>query len=191
MMEAIHVLGCRSMRSRGNAAAIAFLSVLLGGCAASMAIQAEGDPAVSFDSFGTYTWSQNQRTSRDVRVTPALRTQIRDDVDRHLTDKGYVRVNTGADFSVTYLVTIEGETIVQTLDYYRGSNFRENVARPAPTARRYEEGMLIIDIMQGESDRLIWRGTATAEVRQSPSMEDRSARVAEAVQKVLAEFPSR
>jgi len=188
-MEVIHVIGCRSMRSRTNAVAITLLSVLLGGCAAGMAIQSEGDPAVSFDSYGTYAWSATERAPRDVRVTQALRDQIRDDIDRHLADKGYVRVTTGADFSVTYQVTIEGETITQTLDYYTGSNWKQTLA--GPTTRRYEEGMLIIDAMDGESDRLIWRGTATAEVRQRPNMEERSDRVAEAVRKVLAEFPSR
>ncbi len=188
-MEAIHVIRCRSTSPRWNAAAITFLSVLLGGCAANMAIQAEGDPAVSFDSFGTYAWSPNQRDPGDIRVTPTLRAQIGDDINRHLADKGYVRVDTDPDFTVTYRVTIEGETITQTLDYYTGSNFRQTL--DGPTTRRYEEGMLIIDAMDGESDRLIWRGTATAEVRQRPNMEERSDRVAEAVRKVLAEFPSR
>ncbi len=190
LMETIHVIGCRSISPRGNAAAITFLSLLLGGCA-SMAIQAEQDPTASLDSYGTYAWSPIRRAPGDVRVTPALSAQIRDDIDQHLADKGYVRVNTEADFSVNYQVTIEGETIVQTLDWYSGSNFKETVATPAPTQRSYEEGTLIIDVMEGESERLIWRGTATAEVRQRASPEDRSDRVAEAVQKVLAQFPSR
>ena len=188
-MHAIHTIGCRSTSPCGNAVAITFLSVLLGGCAANMAIQSEGDPAVSFDSYGTYAWSATERAPRDVRVTQALRDQIREDIDRHLGDKGYVRVTTGADFSVTYQVTIEGETITQTLDYYTGSNWKQTLA--GPTTRRYEEGMLIIDIVDGESDRLVWRGTATAEVREGTSTEVRSERVAEAVQKVLAQFPSR
>ena len=190
-METIQGIGCRSMGPRGNAAAITFLSVLLGGCAASMAIQAERDPAVSLDSYGTYAWSSLQRAPGDVRVTPALNAQIRDDIDRHLADKGYVRVDTEADFSVMYQVTIEGETITQTLDWYSGSNFKETVATPTATQRRYEEGTLIIDVMAGQSERLIWRGTATAEVRQRASPEDRSSRVTEAVQKVLTQFPSR
>ncbi len=194
-MEAIHALGCRwlerrSISPRGNAVAITFLSVLLAGCA-SMAIQADQDPAVSFDSYGTYAWSSFQRAPGDVRVTPALRRQIQDEIDRHLADKGYVRVDTGADFSVIYQVTIEGETIVQTLDWYSGSNFKATVATPTATARRYEEGTLIIDVMAGQSERLVWRGTAIAEVRQSASIQDRSYRVAEAVRKVLAEFPTR
>jgi hypothetical protein len=90
-----------------------------------------------------------------------------------------------------YQVTVEGETIVQTLDWYSGSNFKETVATPRATTRNYEEGTLIIDVMEGQTERLIWRGTATAEVRPRVSLEDRSDRVAEAVQKVLAEFPSR
>ena len=156
-----------------------------------MAIQAEQDPAVSLDSYGTYAWSSLQRASGDVRVTPALRTQIQDEIDRHLADKGYVRVNSEADFSVNYQVTIEGETIAATVDYYQGSNFASSLGSTGSAARRYEEGMLIIDVVDGESERLVWRGTATAEVRQRASLEDRSDRVTEAVRKVLEQFPSR
>ncbi len=140
-MEAIHVIGCRSMGARGNVAAITFLSLLLGGCA-SMSIQADQDPAVSLDSHGTYAWSPTQRAPGDVRVTPALRAQIQNDINRHLADKGYVRLNAEADFSVNYQVTVEGETIVQTLDWYSGSNFKETLAYPGPAQRRYEEGTL-------------------------------------------------
>ena len=197
-MKTIHVTGWRSSRvaqrrstrSRGNAAAITFLSVLLGGCA-SMAIQSDQDPAVSLDSYGTYTWSATQRAPGDVRVTPALNMQILEDIDRLLTDKGYVRVNTNADFSVSYQITVEGENIGATLSYYQGSNFGSDLGNPGTAARRYEEGTLIIDVLDGTSERLIWRGTATAEVRQRVNPEDRSAKVAEAVQKVLAQFPSR
>ena len=90
---------------------------------------------------------------------------------------------------MTYRVTIEGETITQTLDYYTGSNWKQTLDEPS--TRRYEEGVLIIDVLGGESERLIWRGSATAEVRQRASVQDRSDRVAEAVRKVLAEFPTR
>ena len=189
-MEAIHVIRKRSMGRSGNAAAITLLSLQLGACA-SMAIQADQDPAVSLDSFGTYVWSSFQRTPGDVRVTPALNAQIRDDIDRHLADKGYDRVDSGADFNVSYQVTIEGETVVQTLGYYSGSNFSDNLAQPGNAARRYEEGTLIIDALDGESERLFWRGSAVAEVRQRVSIEDRSARVAQAVREVMERFPSR
>ena len=189
-METIQMIGCRSMGRRGNVAALTFSSLLLGGCA-SIAIQADQDPAVTLDSYETYAWSPTQRPPGDVRVTPALNTQIRDDINRHLADKGYDRVNSEADFYVSYQVTVEGETIIQTLDYYRGSNFSENLAQPGTAPRRYEEGTLIIDVLDGSSERLIWRGTATAEVRQRASPEDRRDRVAEAVRKVLERFPSR
>ena len=179
------------MQARGKALSLVLLAVLLGGCAGRMAIQAEQDPTVTFDAYRTYEWAPRLRAIQDVRVTPALRRQIRDDVDRHLTDRGYLRVDNDADFSINFQVTIQGETIVQTLDGYVGSIFTEDLARPGPTLRRYEEGTLIIDALDAESERLIWRGSATAEVRQRVSVEDRSERVAEAVQKVLERFPSR
>jgi hypothetical protein len=189
-MEAVFVMRRTSMFPQGNPASITLLSILLAGCA-GMAIEAEQDPAVTFDRYETYTWSSNQRAPGDVRVTPALAAQIRDDIDRHLAQKGYVRVDTDGDVSVAYRVTIEGETIVQTMGGYSGTNWTEYITRPASSARRYEEGTLIIDVFDGASERLIWRGSAKAEVRQRVSPEDRSSRVTEAVRKVLERFPSR
>ncbi len=183
-------MSARSIHPRGNAILLMLLNVLLGGCA-GMAIEAEQDPAVTFNRYETYSWGSNQRAPGDVRVTSALRAQIVDDIDRQLTGKGYLRVNRDGDFSVIYRVTIEGETIVQTLDGYAGSVWTEDLARPVLALRRYEEGTLIIDIIDGESERLVWRGSAKAEVRQRVSIEDRSSRVAEAVRKVLERFPSR
>ena len=189
-MEAAHVIRRRSLHARGNAVLLTLLNVALVGCA-GVAIRAEQDPAVTFDAYRTYEWAPRLRAIQDVRVTPALRARIRDDIDRHLADKGYLRVDTDGDFSVIYHVTIEGETIVQTLGDYVGSIWTDDLARPGPSVRRYEEGTLIIDALDGESEHLIWRGSAIGEVRQRVSPEDRSARVAQAVRKILDRFPSR
>lgn len=190
-MDPARVVRRRAMPARGKAIVLVFSTALLAGCAGRMVIQAEQDPAVTFDAYRTYQWAPRLRAIQDVRVTPALRAQIRNDVDRYLADRGYLRVDSDADFSVSFQVTIEGQTIVQTLDGYVGSIWTEDLARPGTSLRRYEEGTLIIDALDGESERLIWRGSATAEVRQRVGVEDRSERVAEAVRKVLERFPSR
>ncbi len=189
-MEAVSVIRRGSTRPRANAAVITLLSVLLGGCA-GIAIEAEQDPAVTFDEYRTYEWVSTLRAPVDVRVTPTLRAQIRDDIDRHLADKGYLRVNADGDFGVAYHVTIDGETNVQQLSGYYGSAWKGDWVESGRYVRRYEEGTLIVDVLDGGSGRLIWRGSAMAEVRQRASLEDRSARVAEAVRKVLERFPSR
>ena len=190
-MDPARVVRRRSMHARGKAIVLVLSNVLLAGCAGRMVIEVDQDPAVAFDAYRTYEWAPRLRAIQDVRVTPALRRQIRDDVDRNLTDRGYLRVDSDADFTVSFQVTIEGQTIVQTLDGYVGSIWTEDLARPGTSLRRYEEGTLIIDALDGESERLIWRGSATAEVRQRVGVEDRSERVAEAVRKVLERFPSR
>jgi len=67
------------------------LRVLLGGCA-QIAIEAERDPAITFDEYRTYEGVSTLHAPVDVRVTPTLRAQIRDDIDRHMADRGHVRV---------------------------------------------------------------------------------------------------
>jgi hypothetical protein len=189
-MEGVDVTQWGSMGVRGKAAVIMFLTVVLGACA-GMTIASEQDPAVGFDTYQTYEWILTRRAPVDVRVTAALRAQIKEDVDRHLAEKGYRLVDADGDFGVAYHVTIDGETNVQQLNAYYGAAWKGDWSHPGTFSRRYEEGSLIIDALDGASGRLIWRGSATAEVRQRVEIEERSQRVAEAVRKVLERFPSR
>lgn len=190
--EVFHVTRQRAMLTFRFGMVLTLLNVPLVGCAGRVAVQAEQDPVVTFDAYRTYEWAPRTRAIQDVRVTPALRAIIREDIDRYLTEKGYLRVNRDGDFSVIYQVTIEGETIVQTLDGYVGSIWTDGLARRGPASlRRYEEGTLIIDVVDGESGRLIWRGSAIGEVRRRVSPEDRATRLADVVRDVMRRFPSR
>ena len=53
----------------------------------------------------------------------------------------------------------------------------------------YDEGTLILDIVDAESRTLIWRGSARAEVSATVAPETREARVREAVRRILEQFP--
>jgi hypothetical protein len=54
---------------------------------------------------------------------------------------------------------------------------------------QYEQGTLILDVIDAGSNKLIWRGSAAARVVDDKTPEERTRRVNEAVEKILERFP--
>jgi hypothetical protein len=54
---------------------------------------------------------------------------------------------------------------------------------------QYEEGTLILDLIDPNGMRLIWRGTATTPLDESAGPRQREATVNEAVESILKRFP--
>lgn len=59
------------------------------------------------------------------------------------------------------------------------------------TVSRYEEGTLIIDIVDNEEDELIWRGEASKALPSNPTPQQIDGIIDEVVAKVLANYPPR
>ena len=55
--------------------------------------------------------------------------------------------------------------------------------------REYDEGTLIIDIVDAGSNELVWRGAAQGEVNLAASPQEREQRAQDAVQRILEDFP--
>jgi Domain of unknown function (DUF4136) len=118
-------------------------------------------------------------------------------LDDTLAAKGYRQTTEAPDFLVGWHATLEGkqqETVIDSqygYDRYRGPGRRPIGPAPPPMrmVREYDEGTLILDIVDAESRTLIWRGSARAEVRAAVAPETREARVREAVQRILEQFP--
>jgi hypothetical protein len=55
--------------------------------------------------------------------------------------------------------------------------------------RTYDEGTLLIDVLEPGSQRLLWRGVGRAEVHRISDPAKREERLREAVAKILERFP--
>jgi len=119
---------------------------------------------------------------------------VREAVERTLGARGYRRVPTGeGDFGVGYHAAIQGKIDVQTIDRYYGYGYGGWYGGYGTETyvRQYDEGTLILDIVDSRSQQLTWRGTAQAEVHADRTPEERTARIQEAVDRMLAQFPPR
>jgi hypothetical protein len=168
-------------------------------------VRTQYDKDVSFTTLHTYGWRGGQRTSLTEPKLDAqsLDAAIHRAVDAQLAAKGFVPAAPGArpDFEIAYRAVVEHRQQVQQLDeMYLARTGRRWYYDPwvgdlplyaGPSVRRYEfdEGTLILDVVDPARNELLWRGTADSVLNPKDTAEQRAAKVDEAVTKVLQRFP--
>lgn len=182
-----------------------FSLFLLAGCSA-ISVVSDYDSSVPFGSYRTYRWSADTPAPNgdDLLVrNPLIYKRIRNAVDRELQYKGFVQKEKGAvDFTVTVHAGIRERVMVEqpTISfawrqgYYRGrhgyySGVWYDPYGPYPRMTYYEEGTLVIDIYDGRSGEMAWRGIGSGILRYYDSTEAMHRDLDAAVGKVLAKFP--
>lgn len=176
-----------------------FLPVLLALSLAACAprVMVEHDASAGFNGYHRFAWVSPPATPvKD----PILDSQILEDrvkraVVAELTARGYVETAAGdaPDFIVTYH-TVSKQQLEST-----GSSFSFGFVDAFPhgfgsvvvpvggsNVETREQGTLMLDIIDGHSKRLVWRGWTTGWVSQSNYSESA---VSQAVSEILARFP--
>ena len=175
---------------------IALLS-LLGGCQ-TIQVSQDYDVSRNFSALKTYDWqTKTQPKTGDIRVdNQLLDTRIRTAVDRTLAEKGYQKIaGEKTDFTVSYKYSIrsklESDNVGMGVGFGWGRVGRYGGVG-VDTGRyisEYDEGMIVIDLIDAAKGDLIWRGTGTARVDQHAKPDEITKGVNEAVEKILSQFP--
>ena len=166
------------------------------GCA-TMAVTSDHDPNANFTGLKTYTWlPKPEGDGADPQHgNPLMDAYIRKSIENALAAKGYTPVSGTADFQIGYHASRADKQSVQAVNTYygygRGWYGPGMMAPRVATTQVYEyvEGTLIIDIVDPAARKLIWRGSAQAELNRNPSTEEKQHNVDAAVEKILKQFP--
>ena len=167
-------------------------------CCSSVQVSQDYDPATDFTKLKTFAWqSETQQKTGDVRVDDQLiDSRIRKATERAFTAKGYQKVTQMApDFYITYQYVIQQKI--------RTDNVRTDVGIGYDSRGRYggigvisgadvssyDEGLLVIDVIDSDGGKLLWRGKATRSVSPHSNPEKTTRAVNEAVEKILNQFP--
>lgn len=164
------------------------VALLMAGCAAP--VKTEHDSAVAFEAYRSFAWQAPDETSVD---DPELDSQM---VDRRmadvlsasLTDAGYNPVETSAaDFRVSYhLVEMESQGSGSGFSVgIGGSSGNVGSGISFGSGRGGPELHLVIDVIDGDSGDLVWRGWSET-TRAALAEVDTLRKV---VDRILAEFP--
>jgi hypothetical protein len=179
------------------------LATALAGCGSGISYNHDMDPAANFTRFATYSWVQPP-TSTDANgrgVSPLVDRRVVAAVDAQLAAKGYQLATAGApDFMVNYVFTTSQQVDYST--YYTGMGYGGGwygggygwgggMSSAHTSAYVTTNGTFIVDVFDGHSKALIWRGTAKGTVDQNAAPEDRQARIQEAVAGTFQSFPNK
>ena len=163
---------------------------LLVGCGGGIKVNTIYNPRTDFSSYQVYDWKPGLRKNLpDPRVDSGLvDSRVKSSVTADLQKKGYVlRASGKPDFLIAYHVALKGKFDSRRLNYHPH--------RPDPGGwevnirSTYEQGTLILDMVDAKTERLIWRGTAKARVRLDDNQVARENKVHAAVKKLLKKFP--
>jgi len=165
---------------------------LLCSCAKPMNIKSEYDPMVRFSNFKTYDFAPGQVIDvPDKRVhNEFLDSKLRSAVEKRMAKKKFEKVSSAVpDLWVDYNAVLEkGQKIRKRLSL----DIRDLGTEGGEVKRyrtHFDEGTLILTMIDPKTSRTIWRGTAQAQVTFDVTWEEREKRINRAVQKILKEFP--
>jgi hypothetical protein len=170
------------------------LLLSVAGCA-TLNIQDDYDPEENFAILKTYAWAPSETEApKDPRVqNDLLEGRVHESVDAVLSLKRYGLApgDEMPDFWVTYHAGIESKIDAQTIQtaypYYRGYSRWGGYSETFVS--EYDQGTLVLDVINSKSEKLIWRGSAQARVCDNSSPEKRSERVRSAIAAILERFP--
>jgi len=150
--------------------------VLVCGCT-SMEVRSAYGPGVNYERFGsTFAWrplTPGADESQHVK-NPTFGEFLKTTITRGLQDRGYVlEAEDTPDFLIDYAVARKMKGGLQNSSW----------------STAYEEGTLIVNILDAKSGKCVWRGYAIAHIDEAVAPATQKQKVTEAVRLILERFP--
>jgi Domain of unknown function (DUF4136) len=162
-----------------------FLTLL--GAAFAQKVQTDFDHQANFSQYKTYSW-------QEIKPADSLwDPRIKNAVDARLTAKGWTQVESGGDVSIVAIKASKTQRTLQTFyngfgggwgwRRFGGGGFGDSTT----TEQDYKVGTLVIDMYDGKTKQLIWRGSAQDMV--SDKAEKNEKNLNKGVAKMFKVFP--
>ncbi len=140
------------------------LAVFVISCSSSMKVQTDYDPTVNIAAIKTYHWLEKPRETPDsareaLTENTLLDKRVKKAVNIQLIALGLQMEKDNPDVLVTYYIGLQDKVDVQRT----GGGFhgrRGRFSGGMVYVDKYKEGTLIVDVLDAESQEIIWRGIA-------------------------------
>ncbi|MDE2406527.1 MAG: DUF4136 domain-containing protein [Xanthomonadaceae bacterium] len=175
------------------------LTLALSACATGPAVRTDHDPAASFGQYRTWGFYQPIAMEQS-GYSSWISERIRTDVQREMAARGYQYVDKGADLLVNFQGVVEDKTAVWSVprsdvDFFYSYRHRAYVAVPIwydeTQVSRYREGTLTVDLVDGQRNRMVWTGSASAREVSKRKPEQKMVDIDQAIAAIFAKYPHR
>jgi len=172
------------------------ITLTLIGCS-SLKVTTDFDPSQDFNNYKTYRWATDKEVNPNdaLAQNPLIKKRVVAGVNKALQDKGFVLAEKGTepDFVVITHAGVKEKMNVTQTGGYRGYGWYDPWWGPYggnTHVSYYEEGSLVIDIIDWNEKELSWRGVGTGVVKdRQQDAEEMQERINEITVKILADFP--
>ena len=186
-----------AMKTPLNAFALVLVTSLLAACS-GIPVTQDYAPAADFSTLKTYRWDAAllEKEKDTQGNNPLLNSRIHSAIDRNLATMGYqLSANTQTDFTVSsqtqtrQRLTSDGASSSVSLGVGSFGSFGAIGLGTGSAVRDEDEATLIIDILSGQGNTLLWRGTSTRYVYAHKTPEELTNIINQHVDAILAQFP--
>jgi hypothetical protein len=173
-----------------NSLIIAAILAASSACA-SMNVSSHIERGINFERFASYNWGPADLLPvGDPRLdnNPFFRDYLTGAIEKRLHAKGFERALPGqqADLLIHYHASVNQKIDVYTADTQHGYCY----GNCEPQFVDYEEGTLVIDLVDAGTNKVVWRGWAQDSMTGIIDHQDRlEAQVDEAVTKMMQRLP--
>jgi len=139
------------------------------------------DQQVRFENYRTFGWfPRSDSVSTD--LSPLEERRLLNVIEDELKEKGMTYSEDSPDLLVTYHTFTKDVTEIQSTGdgYTAVSNTR---------AQTYTDGTFMLDLIDANTEKLVWRGIAEGTGDENPSPQQVSENIEKAVKKLLGEYP--
>ncbi len=162
---------------------IIIVAIALCGVGIAQDVHTDFDKKANFSQYRTYYWEKVQTSN------PLWQQRIMDAVDKDLQAKGWQRVQSDGDVALAAVGSSRTEQEYHT--FYTGLGLRWYWRGFGPeattTVDTYRVGMLVLDMYDAKTNRLIFRGTASDTLSDKPEKNER--KLEKSVDKMFEKFP--
>jgi hypothetical protein len=160
-------------------------------CEASMSAGADLDREADFHDYHTFAWEEaDPLPTGDPRLdaNPFFIARVHEAVTAELAARGIQRVESEPSLLVHYHASVRDRVHVYEVDRLAGYDVSEY--GPGVDVLQYDEGFLLVDIVDAQTRRVVWRGWARADVtRALESTAHLERLVQEGVRAMFEDFP--
>jgi hypothetical protein len=126
----------------------------------------------------------------DSNTDPLVEKRIKNAITMEMKKKGLVHDTNDPDLKVAIHTYVKDKVRVDSWGYgYASSYWRGYWGPRATDVYQWEEGTLVIDLVDAADNELVWRGEGSKSLPDNPSPDKIDKIVNSAVKKILANYP--
>jgi hypothetical protein len=170
----------------------ALLSLALLGACTGYSVNYDYDVTASYGRYKTFDYYTSKKGTGG--TTSLMDKRVRAAVEKELQAKGFVmETKADPDFLVTYYPVVHERKYHTTTHVGWGWGYRPfygaRVGTSMSEVHSYQEGTIVIEIVDFKSNQMIWQGAAAGALTGLNNPEDADEVVPKAVRDILAKFP--